>query len=278
MPVKRPILVIQLRPEDAAANSEFRALLRYGGLREDEVVRARVEHTGLPGIELGDYASIIVGGSPFDVSTPENAKSAIQKRIESDFMALFERIVAADFPFLGACSGNSLLGKYCGAQISTKYAEPVGGADIKLTEEGKRDPLLEGFPGSFRVLLGHKEACDNVPPGTVLLAFSAECPVQMFRLRNNIYATQFHPEGDPDGFVVRINVYRRHGYFPPDTAAKLIAAVANEDTPVPKQILARFVRRYRSEPVSRTAHRGNRRARLDDLSDRSGMNSYSRRS
>ncbi|WP_428102646.1 glutamine amidotransferase [Candidatus Rariloculus sp.] len=276
--MKRPILVIQLRPEDAAANSEFGAILRYGGLREDEVVRARVERTGLPGIELGDYASIIVGGSPFDVSTPDNAKSAIQKRIESDFMALFERIVAVDFPFLGACSGNGLLGKYCGAHISTKYAEPVGGADIKLTEEGKRDPLLEGFPGSFRVLLGHKEACDDIPPGAVLLAFSAACPVQMFRLRNNIYATQFHPEGDPDGFVVRINAYRRHGYFPPETADKLVAAVANEDTPVPQRILARFVRRYHGEPVSRSAHRGNRRARLDDPSDRSGMNSYSRRS
>ena len=244
--MSKPFLVIQLRPEDEAADNEFQAIVRYSGLREDEVVRARVEHTGLPEIELTDYSAIIVGGSPFDMSTPEDEKREIQKRIENDFMNLFERIVESDYPFFGACSGNSLLGKFCGAHISTKYAEPVGGVDIVLTDEGTRDPLLRGFPETFRVLLGHKEACDDIPPGTVLLASSEACPVQMFRLRNNIYATQFHPEGDLEGFTVRINVYKNHGYFAPETAQDLIAAVANEDTPLAKQILDRFVRRYRA--------------------------------
>jgi GMP synthase (glutamine-hydrolysing) len=248
--VNRPFLIIQLRPEDAAADSEFDAILRYGGLREDEVVRARIERTGLLEIDLDDYAAIIVGGSPFDVSTPEPAKSAIQKRIETGFMRLFERLAEADFPFLGACSGNSLLGKYCGAMISGKYAEPVGGADVTLTAEGAEDPLLEGFPRTFRVLLGHKEACDATPPGTVLLAGSRACPVQMFRLKSNLYATQFHPEADPAGFAVRINVYKNHGYFAPETAADLIAAVAGEDTPVPRRMLERFVRRYRDARAS----------------------------
>lgn len=243
--MSKPFLIIQLRPEDEAADSEFEAILRYGGLREDEVVRARVERTGLPEIELGDYAAIIVGGSPFDVSTSEDAKSAIQKKIEAEFMKLLERVAAADFPFLGACSGNSLLGKFCGASVSRRYAEPVGGADITLTEEGARDPLLEGFPPTFRVLLGHKEACEDVPPGAVLLAGSEACPVQMFRLGTNVYATQFHPEGDLEGFTVRINVYKDYGYFAPETAEELIAAVAREDTPVARRILQRFVRRYR---------------------------------
>ncbi len=243
--MSKPFLIIQLRPEDEAADSEFDAILRYGGLRADDVVRARVEHTGLPDIELPAYAAIIVGGSPLDVSTPEAQKSDIQKKIESDFMVLFDRLSAVDFPFLGACSGCGLLGKYCGTPISTQYSEPVGGADITLTPEGMRDPLLAGMPKTFRVLLGHKEACDVTPPGTVLLASSADCPVQMFRLGENIYATQFHPEGDLDGFVVRINVYKHYGYFPPETAEDLIAAVTGEDTPYPKQILARFVERYR---------------------------------
>ena len=242
----KPFLVIQLRPEDEAADSEFRAILVYSGLREGEVVRARVEHTGLPVIELSDYSAIIVGGSPFDMSTPQDAKSEIQIKIENDFMALFERIVKMDFPFLGACSGNSLLGKFCGARISTRYAEPVGGIDIVLTDEGTNDPLLKGFPGTFRVLLGHKEACDDVPPGAVLLASSETCPVQMFRLGTNVYATQFHPEADLEGFTVRINVYKSHGYFAPETAQDLIAAIADEDTPEAKRILSRFVRRYRA--------------------------------
>jgi GMP synthase (glutamine-hydrolysing) len=243
--LNKPFLILQLRPENEAADNEFQAILRYGGLRESEVVRARVEHTGLPEIELGNYSAIIVGGSPFDVSTPANEKRAIQKKIETDFMKLFERLVDVDFPFLGACSGNGLLGKFCGARVSRRYAEPVGGADITLTEAGKKDPLLRGFPETFRVLLGHKEACDDVPPGAVLLATSEACPVQMFRLKSNIFATQFHPEADLEGFTVRINVYKNFGYFPPETAQDLIAAVANEETPMAKRILDRFVRRYR---------------------------------
>ncbi|MBS1269479.1 MAG: hypothetical protein MAG794_00430 [Gammaproteobacteria bacterium] len=242
----KPFLIIQLRPEQETADSEFAAILRYGGLRDDEVVRARVERTGLPELSLGNYAAIIVGGSPFDMSTPEGEKSAIQKRLEAGFMNLLERVVETDFPFLGACSGAGLLGTFCGANISRKYAEPVGGADIVLTEEGEKDPLLKGFPKAFRVLLGHKEACDEIPPNAVLLARSEACPVQMFRVQNNIYATQFHPEGDLEGFTVRVKVYKYHGYFPPETAEDLIAAVAKEDTPLPKRMLDRFVDRYRA--------------------------------
>lgn len=246
-PKEKPFLIIQLRPEYETANSEFAAILQYGELRETEVVRARVERIGLPDINLNDYAAIIVGGSPFDVSTPAHQKNQIQKKIETGFMRLFENVLATDFPFLGACSGSGLLGSFCGANISTKYAEPVGGVDITLTAEGKKDPLLSGFPTTFRVLLGHKEACDETPPGAILLARSAACPVQMFRVKNNIYATQFHPEGDCEGFAVRIKAYKHHGYFPAETAEQLIAMVANEDTPIAQQMLCRFVKRYRTQ-------------------------------
>ena len=244
---KKPFLIIQLRPEEETSNTEFKAFLHYGGLREDEVVRARVERLGLPEIHLPDYAAIIVGGSPFDMSRPAGTKSAIQQKIEAGFMGLLARVVAADFPFLGACSGSGLLGTYCGAQISTKYGEAVGAVDITLTDEGKKDPLLCGLPTTFRVLLGHKEACDATPPGATLLAQTAACPVQMFRVKRNIYATQFHPEGDYEGFAVRINAYKHHGYFPPETADALRAVIKDEHTPVPKQILSRFVHRYRGE-------------------------------
>jgi GMP synthase (glutamine-hydrolysing) len=243
--MSKPFLIIQLRPEDEVADNEFAAILRYGELRATDVDRARAERNGLPDIALADYAGIIVGGSPFDLGEPEHRKSRIQLRLENDFMRLLDEVAAEDFPFLGACSGNALLAKFCGATISGKYAEPVGGVDITLTDEGRRDPLLEDLPSTFRVLLGHKEACDDVPPGTVLLASSASCPVQMLRLKRNIYATQFHPEADLEGFAVRIHAYKDYGYFPPETAEALLAAIAQEHVSVPQRILARFVRRYR---------------------------------
>lgn len=238
---------MQLRPEDKTSNSEFESIKRHGGLADHEIERLRVERDGLPAINLDDYAAIIVGGSPFDVSTPAGQKSEIQKRIEAGFDALFDDIVERDFPFLGCCSGNGLLGSYCGSPISKRYGEPVGGADIFFTKEGRQDKLLAGMPESIRVLLGHKEACDITPPGSVLLASSEACPVQMFRLKQNIYATQFHPEGDADEFIVRIHVYKDYGYFPAETADDLIEAIEAERGKVDycNAILKRFVDSYR---------------------------------
>ena len=242
----KPFLIVQLRPENLTADNELDAIRQYGGLNENEVIRVRAEKHGLPPVKLNQFSAIIVGGSPFDVSTPEDQKSDIQKQVECGFYRLFDDIVQHDFPFLGCCSGNGLLGSYCGARISKRYGEAVGGIDISLTTDGKRDPLLAGIPDTFRVLTGHKEACESTPPGCVLLATGDVCPVQMFRLKQNIYATQFHPEGDAEGFAVRIKVYQQHGYFPPESAEALIEAVKNERAPEAKLILKRFVERYRT--------------------------------
>ena len=240
----KPVLILQLRPEDETSDSEFQAFLKYGALDVKQTHRIRIEQGGIPSLTLDDYSAIIVGGSPFDISAPEEKKSAIQKTIEIDFRRLFNDVLARDFPFLGACSGNGLLGSYLGAEISGQYSEPVGGARVSLTEAGKLDPLLSGFPDQIEVLLGHKEACDITPRGATLLVTGTACPVQMFRVGQNVYATQFHPEGDAAGFTVRINAYKHHGYFAPETAERLIEAVSRVETPYAQEILRRFVQRY----------------------------------
>ena len=244
MSASKPVLILQLRPEDETSDSEFAAFLKYGQLNEAATRRIRIEKTGIPEVSLDDYAAVIVGGSPFDISTPHEQKSAIQLRIESDFRRLFDQIVARDFPFLGACSGCGLLGSYLNTPISNRYSEPVGGVQVTLTNDGRRDPLLAGFPEQIDVLCGHKEACDRLPAGSSLLLTGEACPVQMFRVGNNIYATQFHPEGDSEGIALRIQVYKHHGYFPPEEADALIAAVNRQDTPYGQEILRRFVERY----------------------------------
>jgi len=242
----KPILILQLRPEDDTSDGEFAAILKYGRLDARDVRRLRIEHTGIPDdLCLDDYCAVIVGGSPFDISTPPETKSAIQCKIERDFSTLFDELVPRDFPFLGACSGNGLLGAYLGASISPRFREPVGLATLDLTGAGRHDPLLAGFPDRITVLLGHKEACDVTPAGATLLLTGVDCPVQMFRVGQNVYATQFHPEGDAEGFAVRIRAYRHHGYFEPHEAEHLIKAIAAQPTPHAQEILQRFVARYR---------------------------------
>ncbi|WP_154366257.1 glutamine amidotransferase [Maribacter luteus] len=240
----KKLLILQLRPEDETADSEFNAILQVGGLSPNDVERIRLEKA-IPVIDLNDYTGIIVGGSPFDISTPSLQKSLVQKNIEAFFKTLFDDIVDRDFPFLGACSGNGLLGNYCGAAISTTFSEPIGSVEVRITEEGKEDPLLKNLPETFSALVGHKEACDDIPPGAVLLATSATCPIQMFRIKQHIYATQFHPEADANEFILRINIYKNHGYFPAEEANNLITRIKKTDTPIPKIILKRFVERYK---------------------------------
>lgn len=237
-----PILVLQLRPEDATSDSEYACILKYGELKAEDTHRIRIETHGIPDdLNPTDYSAIIVGGSPFDISTPQEKKSAIQNKIEADFNKLLEQVVAQDIPFLGACSGNGLLGNYLGTNISTQYGEPVSCVTLDITEEGKHDKLLTGFPPQIDALLGHKEAVDTTPDGATLLVTGNACPVQMFRVGQNVYATQFHPEGDAEEFCLRIDIYKNHGYFQPHEADLLKEGVSERPTPYAHEILRRFV-------------------------------------
>lgn len=240
----KKVLILQMRPEDETADAEFLAILEKGGLEKEQVDRIRVEKSPKLDIELANYSAIIAGGSPFDLSTPLAEKSDSQLAVEDFFQRLFTNVIAADFPFLGACSGNGLLGQYCQVKISTRYAEPIGAIEVNLTEAAKTDDLLEGFPPSFLALVGHKEACDDFPKESTALVTSPACPVQMFRLKNNIYATQFHPEADEHQFSLRIDIYKNYGYFDPKEVESLKAQLRDVATPWSNQILKRFVSKY----------------------------------
>lgn len=41
--MKKPILIIQLRPEDDTSDNEYQAILNYGELSEEQTKRLRIE-------------------------------------------------------------------------------------------------------------------------------------------------------------------------------------------------------------------------------------------
>lgn len=240
----KPFLLLASRAEDDAAEDEYKAYLRYCGLAPHELHRIRMEAAALPRLDLSDYSGVIVGGSPFTSSDPVMQKTEVQHRVERELAGLLDRIVAEDFPFLGACYGVGTLGLHQGAVIDRTYGEGLGGVTVSLTNEGLADPLLQGLPASFTAFVGHKEACTVLPGHAVLLASSATCPVQMFRIRTNLYATQFHPELDAGGLSTRIEIYRHAGYFPPEDAEELKARAREHRVTEPMTILRNFVERY----------------------------------
>ncbi|TCP44031.1 glutamine amidotransferase [Rhodovulum marinum] len=242
----KPFLVLQLRPETEASDDEFAAILRKGGLRPDQAHRIRLDRDPIPeGLTLDAYSGVIVGGGPGCVSDPEDAKSPVEKAIETAVMGLMPEITARDFPFMGCCYGIGILAHHLGAEVSKRrYSEPVGATTCTLTPAGRADPLLADVPDRFRAFVGHKEAVQDLPRGCAHLLASDPCPFQMIRYGENVYATQFHPEADSDGFELRIRIYKDRGYFPPETAADLVAMCRAEDVRVPEIVLKRFVDRY----------------------------------
>lgn len=240
-------LLLQLRPEQAASDQEYEAILEAGGLRAAQVTRIEMNHE-LPDVDLDEYWGVIVGGGPSNVSNPEDKKYPYQRMFEPKLKKVLVEVVRRDLPYLGACYGLSILAEVLGGRVSDeRFGESAGPLTIELTAQAREDPLTRELPASFRAFAGHKEACQEVPPGAVLLASSHECPVQMIRVGENVYATQFHPELDGHGLALRIEIYRDQGYFDPNEAELLTAIGHREVIVAPQRILRGFVRRYRAE-------------------------------
>jgi len=239
-----PFLLLSIRADDAAADNEYESFRTLAGLTEAELRRVRLDRRALGDIDLRDWSGIWVGGGPFNYTDPDEKKSPVQRRVEADLGRLLDSVVEADFPFLGACYGVGALGSHQGGVLDRRYPEDVGTVRVRLTAAGRSDPLLAELPEEFDAFTGHKEAVSDLPGGAVLLASSADCPVQAFRVGANVYATQFHPELDAAGLCTRIDVYKHAGYFPPSEADELKALAWRSDVSHPPAILRAFVRRY----------------------------------
>jgi GMP synthase (glutamine-hydrolysing) len=238
----KPFLLLAIRAEDAAADNEYDSFLTLAGLKESELRRVRLEQRALGDVDLRDWSGILLGGGPFNYTDPENLKTPTQRRVEADLNGLLDRVVGADFPFLGACYGIGALGRQQGAVVDRRFAEPVGA--VEITAPGRRDPLLGELPATFEAFTGHKEAISRLPGHAVLLASSAGCPVQAFRVGANVYATQFHPELDVAGLCTRIEVYKHAGYFDPDQAEEIMTQATRSRVTWPPAILRGFVARH----------------------------------
>jgi GMP synthase (glutamine-hydrolysing) len=238
----RPFLLLATRAEDVAADEEYEAFLRFGGLNESHLERRRVERAPLGRIDFDRYAGIILGGSPFTISDED--KSDVQVRVEAELADVTQRAIADDFPFFGACYGIGIVGSAVGGTVDTTYGEDVSAPTVSLTEAGRADALFGVLPPIFEAFVGHKEAVHSLPPQATVLASSPLCPVQAFRVGRNVYATQFHPELDAHGLQTRIETYKHNGYFAPEQVDQLKAMADTSQVEFPPRLVRQFVELY----------------------------------
>jgi len=240
----KPFLLLATRTDDEAADEEYASFLAAGGLEPDELVRVRLDAAPMPRIDLDDYSGVIVGGSPFNTSESAELKSELQLRVEDELGRLVDRVVERDFPFFGACYGIGLLTSRLGGLVDGTWPETAGPTTVTVSEAGAADQLFGALDRSFDAFVGHKEACTVLPRGGVVLASSEKCPVQAFRIGDNVYATQFHPELTRAGILSRIRIYRDNGYFAPGGYDGVVEAIEQSSVTEPAALVRAFVERF----------------------------------
>ncbi len=113
--------------------------------------------------------------------------------------AWIRKAISFDIPLFGVCYGHQLMAHALGGKVGNN---PGGGeagiVDIELTTEGKRNLLLDNFPGRFPACAFHRQSVLKPPSGCDILAISEKDGCQILRYATSAFSVQFHPEFTPE--------------------------------------------------------------------------------
>ena len=209
----KPFLLVSTRPEEEALVSEYQAYLRSSGLEEDRLELAEFDLIGLPPMTLSDYQGIFVAGSPYGNTTLGTRVSKTQQWVAEELREFFSQVLEARVPVLATGTAMSLLVEELGGTVAEDNEELSEISSVAITREGRDDPLLADTGEEFLAYVTHTEAVRELPEGAVRLAWSLNCPVQMFRQEDHIYGMQFSPELDAEAIQQKLDAYADAGDF-----------------------------------------------------------------
>ena len=132
----------------------------------------------------------------FALGGPQHANAYDKYPYLAQEEQVLREVVKQDIPFLGICLGGQVLANAMGAAVTRHAMTELGFYEVQLTEEGRRDPLYQGLPGSQLVFQWHEDTF-ALPAGAVHLATSANTFNQAFRIGQRAYALQYHIELTP---------------------------------------------------------------------------------
>ncbi|GLY32779.1 type 1 glutamine amidotransferase [Kineosporia sp. NBRC 101731] len=150
--------------------------------------------------DLDEYAGLVVLGGEMAAWDDEVAPWLPAVR------ALMSRAVSDRVPTLGICLGAQLLALACGGEVVRGSAGfEIGVTTVTALPEADADPYF-GVIGDrlgsaqWPVRHFHGDAITVLPPGAELLVTGKVYPHQGFRVGENAWAVQYHPEVPDDGF------------------------------------------------------------------------------
>ena len=233
------VLLAPRQGEEVVA-AEYDDFLTFSGLTPEQL-EVRVLDT--PEAELGDFdgvTGVFIGGSPFTITAPYD--DVLQPAVTRKLVAFIAEVLEhRRFPIFSACYGSSMVAHHFGGAVSSAYSEEPGPTRVELTEAAASDPLVGNFPQEFLGLSGHKDSVECLPREATLLATGPTCPVQMYRMGDNVWISQFHPEMDGPRITKRLSFYEDDGYYEAGHEEQVHAALLGHDTSHANSLLRRFV-------------------------------------
>ncbi|MGA9347630.1 MAG: glutamine-hydrolyzing GMP synthase [Anaerolineae bacterium] len=102
-------------------------------------------------------------------------------------------VLASGLPVLGICYGMQLLAHALGGRVVPAGEQEYGPAELSVL--ALSSPLFAGLPFSMKVWMSHGDRVEELPPGFVTLASTANAPIAaMGDEARKLYGLQFHPE------------------------------------------------------------------------------------
>lgn len=105
---------------------------------------------------------------------------------------LMNAVLGLNIPILGICYGMQLISHLNKGKVAASAAREFGSIEIEILEPSA---LFKGFKKGDRlpVWMSHGDSVQKSPPGALVIARSANCPVVALQM-GNLHCVQFHPE------------------------------------------------------------------------------------
>lgn len=160
-----------------------------GSITAHLTIPYRIHHPYRDGLfpRIEDISALIVLGGAM------GANDDVKHPFLTVLKKLIQQVVLSGTPYLGVCLGGQLLAAALGAKVASNRWDEIGSFTASLTAEGSSDPLFKGILPDFPVFQWHHDSFD-IPSGGILLASSAACHHQAFRVGESAWGLQFHPE------------------------------------------------------------------------------------
>lgn len=188
----KPLLIVktgQTLPALRASGEDFEDWIIRGmaiDLGRVRIVNAYAD-AALP--DINSIAGMVVTGSPAMVTD----KAPWSERC-AEYM---KDAVGLSVPVLGICYGHQLLAHGCGGTVGYHpQGREIGTVVVDKKAAAAQDRLFGAMPERFLGHTTHSQSVLRLPDAAVLLASSTHDAHQAFRIGENAWGVQFHPEFD----------------------------------------------------------------------------------